>query len=578
MKVTEAILDVLRDEGIRHLFCVPGGTIDPLLESLANQTSVRPIVCAHEGGAAFMADGYARASARFGAYAVISGPGFTNTISALTTAFTDQVPLLALSGEVNTDWEGRGSFQDSSSAGVRSMDIAGSITALQLHLPKPSLTYHHMARLLRNMLSHSCRGPVHLSIPADVQRAEVPGDWAQLPRVLYQPRFVDINGCSEFWGRVGTHSKVAIFAGSGCVHSEASAELISFAERFEIPVATTMPAKGVFPEDHPLSLGVMGWFGHTPAIEALSSGQLEVLFVMGSRLNMLDTMVWSPAFRPRKALILNDINTHSVFRDFRVELPILGDARTCLETLNASASELGVHLQASRPARRQWIASLKNGGTLVDAPDHCRSDLCPIHPARAIADLRQVMPRTTMLFADSGAHGFFAAHYWKAYEPRRFFSSIKYMGSMGWAIPAAIGAKLAQPELPCAVVTGDGCMLMHGVEIQTAARYRIPLVCVILNNSALGNPKLRADKIGPAVSSLHELPTHDWAMFARSLGAHGITVTDPDELVPAFTQALGANATVVVDVRVGNYPTPTQRFDLEMGRDHRSLPLATANF
>jgi acetolactate synthase I/II/III large subunit len=221
MKVTEAILDVLRDEGIRHLFCVPGGTIDPLLESLANQTSVRPIVCAHEGGAAFMADGYARASARFGAYAVISGPGFTNTISALTTAFTDQVPLLALSGEVNTDWEGRGSFQDSSSAGVRSMDIAGSITALQLHLPKPSLTYHHMARLLRNMLSHSCRGPVHLSIPADVQRAEVLGDWAELPRVLYQPRFVDIDGCSEFWGRVGTHSKVAIFAGSGRRNSSA---------------------------------------------------------------------------------------------------------------------------------------------------------------------------------------------------------------------------------------------------------------------------------------------------------------------------------------------------------------------
>ena len=104
---------------------------------------------------------------------------------------------------------------------------------------------------------------------------------------------------------------------------------------------------------------------------------------------------------------------------------------------------------------------------------------------------------------------------------------------------------------------------MHGVEIQTAARYRIPLVCVILNNLPLGNPKLRADKIGPAVSSLHELPTHDWAMFARSLGAHGITVTDPDELVPAFTQALGANATVVVDVRVGQLSHPTRRFDLE---------------
>jgi acetolactate synthase-1/2/3 large subunit len=174
------------------------------------------------------------------------------------------------------------------------------------------------------------------------------------------------------------------------------------------------------------------------------------------------------------------------------------------------------------------------------------------------------MPRTTQLFVDSGAHAFFAGHYWTAYEPGRFFSSIKYMGAMGWAIAAAMGAQLTRPDAPCVVVTGDGCMLMNGVEIQTAARYRIPLICVVFNNSAFGNPKLRADRISPAMGQLHALPTHDWAKFAESIGALGITVDDPVDLTNAFERALAAGTTVVIDVRTGNYPTPTERFDAQI--------------
>ena len=563
MRVTRAIVDAVCREGVDHFFLVPGGTIDPLLETLATHPEAKTVVCAHEGGAAYMADGYARMSGRFGVYAAISGPGFTNTISALTTAFCDRVPLLALSGEVKTDFEGRGSFQDSSTAGVRSLDIASSITALQFHLSHPDLTYHHLARLLRAGLS--ARAPVHLSIPVDVQRGETEGSWHPLPEVAYQPRLVDMQACGAFWDVVKDSRKVAILAGSGCVHSQAGEELTRFAEAFHIPVATTMPAKGIFPEDHPLSLGILGWFGHRPAIERLLSGEVEVLFVLGSRLNMLDTLLWSRELQPRRALILNDISTSSVFRDYRVDLPILGDARECLAALNRMADEHGAGLREGIPERRRW---LEGKGSLVYHEDDLRSDLIPIHPARAIHALREVMPPSTVLFGDSGAHSFFASHYWMAPEPHRFFSSVKYMASMGWAVPAAIGAKLARPDLPVVVVTGDGCMLMHGIEIQTAARYNVPVICLVLNNSALGNPKLRADKIGPEVARLHELPTHDWAGFARSLGAEGITVEEPDELKPAFEKALEANRTVLLDVRSGNYPTPTESFDMRMGQAH----------
>lgn len=560
MKVADAIVDVLRQEGIRHVFCVPGAAIDPLLEALSRQQDVQPIVCAHEAGAAYAADGYSRASGRFGVVATTSGPGFTNTLTALATASTDRSAVLAISGEVRRDWMGRGGFQDSSQAGMRAASMATPVTALQLELGSPSLTYRHLDRLLHSMLGHASRGPVHLSIPADVQREEATGDWSTLDKRVYQPRFVDAQGCHAFWDHVGAKPKVAILAGSGCVQSGASRQLKRFAERFDVPVATTLAAKGVFPEDHPLSLGVIGWFGNHAALNALTSGELDVLFVLGSRLNMLDTLIWTGGFKPRHALIVNDIDMSGVFRDYHVSLPITGDARACLEVLNDAPQESVARLQASSVARRNWIARVKEGDVPRDAHDtHAAS--APIHPADAVVALRRVMPRSTPLFVDSGAHAFFAGHYWTTYEPAKFFTSIKYTGAMGWAIAAAMGAQLARPNEPCVVVTGDGCMLMHGIEIQTAARYGVPLICVVFNNSAFGNPKLRADRISPAMGQLHALPTHDWAKFAQSLGALGITVDSTADLSSAFEQALAAGTTVVIDVRTGNYPTPTERFD-----------------
>ncbi|QYD73492.1 thiamine pyrophosphate-binding protein [Paraburkholderia edwinii] len=575
MNVADAIVKVLRDEGIRHVFCVPGAAIDPLLEALSRQHDVEAVVCAHEAGAAFAADGYSRASGRFGVYATTSGPGFTNTMTALATAYTDRSAVLAISGEVRRDAMGRGAFQDSSAAGMRANSMATPVTALQLDLNVPALTFNHLHRLLNGMLGHATRGPVHLSIPADVQRADVAGSWSALDERLYQPRFVDAHSCGAFWDRVDAGHKVAILAGSGCVQSRAAEELKRFAERFDVPVATTLAAKGVFPEDHPLSLGVLGWCGNHAAHDALTRGELDALFVIGSRLNMLDTVMWSEGLKPRHAMIVNDINVSNVFRDYEVDLSILGDARTCLEMLNDASHEVSARLRASRAARRDWVSELKARHTSnhADVRRHARADslAASIHPGDAILALRRVMPRSTRLFIDSGAHAFFAGHYWTAYEPGRFFTSIKYMGAMGWAIPAAMGAQLGaqpgaqltEPNDPCVVVTGDGCMLMHGVEIQTAARYGVPLICVVFNNSAFGNPKLRADRVSEAMARLHALPTHDWAKFANSVGALGITVDDPLKLTHAFEQALAAKTTVVVDVRTGNYPTPTERFDEE---------------
>jgi acetolactate synthase-1/2/3 large subunit len=171
------------------------------------------------------------------------------------------------------------------------------------------------------------------------------------------------------------------------------------------------------------------------------------------------------------------------------------------------------------------------------------------------------MPRDAVLLVDSGAHRAFCGHYWEAYEPRSYISATN-LGPMGWAIPAAIGAKAARPELPLAAVTGDGCMLMHGMEIQTAARYGIAVIFVVLNNSALGNVWLRARQLGPGPAALTEIPTHDWAGFARSLGLQSATVETPDQLTPAFRAALEAEAPYLLDIRCDrSFATPVSPFD-----------------
>jgi acetolactate synthase-1/2/3 large subunit len=222
---------------------------------------------------------------------------------------------------------------------------------------------------------------------------------------------------------------------------------------------------------------------------------------------------------------------------------------------DAIASALG----AGQERRRAWMASIKQEPRLYDL-ENCSSSAKPIHPAAAVAALREVFPRDGILLIDSGAHRAFAGHYWTAYEPRTYISATN-LGPMGWAIPASIGVQCARPETRVAVVTGDGCMHMHGMEVQSAARYGLPIIFVVLNNSALSNVWLRAHQFGPLPSELTSVPDHDWAGFARSLGAQAFTVDDPAQLEQTFCSALESNTTALIDVKTDkNCPTPVYDF------------------
>lgn len=550
---TRYLLEALRAEGITHAFLVPGGLIDPFLPALADTPGIMPVVAAHEGGAACMADGYARAGGRFGVCLAIGGPGITNMVTAMAAARSDFSPVLVVSGQVPTDWEGRGGFQDSSPAALNDVMMLSPLTKSSLMVENIHLFNHHLRASLTRMLAGS-QGPVQLSLPIDIQRAAVHATWEKLDRSLYYPRFVDLEAMERLWQLLAPApptqppQRILVLAGAGVEKSDASGDLVACAERFEIPVATTLRGKGVFPEDHRLSLGVFGYAGQRPAIETILSGEVEVLLVLGSGLGQRDTMFWDRKMLPSQALVQVDIDPQVIGRTWPVQAAVAGDCGEVLRVLlQADPRRAGV-LEASIPARRAWVAEIKAKGPRCYDGENAASDAVPLHPARVVTELRRAMPRDGVLVVDSGAHRAFCGHYWEAYAPRTYLSATN-LGPMGWAIPAGIGAKAARPETPLAVVTGDGCMLMHGMEIQTAARYGLAGVFVVINNGALGNVWLRARQEGPGPMGLTELPVHDWAGFARSLGLKAATVSRPEELSAVFNQALAAGVPFLVDVR-----------------------------
>jgi acetolactate synthase-1/2/3 large subunit len=561
MVTTGYLLDAFRQEGITHVFLVPGGLIDPFLPALASTPGLTPVVAAHEGGAACMADGYARAGGRFGVCFAIGGPGITNMVTAVAAARTDFSPVIVISGQVPTDWEGRGGFQDSSPATLNDVAILQPITVSSLMVDNIHLVHHHLRASLTKMLA-GARGPVHISLPTDIQRAEVKSPWVKLDETLYNPRFVDRHGVERLWrllvpaDAASAPVRLLALAGAGVEKSGGARDLVAFAERFEIPVATTLRAKGVFPEDHRLSLGVFGYAGHRPAIDTILSDDVEVLLVLGSGLSQRDTLFWDRRMLPARGLVQVDIDPRVIGRTWPADVPVVGDCARFLQLALSYDYPLTQALENTNPQRRAWLDRIRAAGPRHYDAGNTNSAAVPLHPARVIAELRRVMPRDTVLVVDSGAHRAFCGHYWEAYDPKSYISATN-LGPMGWAIPAGIGAKAARPDLPLVVVTGDGCMMMHGMEIQTAARYGIAAIFLVINNSALGNVWLRAVKEGPGPASLTEIPVHDWAGFARSLGVQAATVHQPEELAPAFHQALAAGAPYLLDVRCDrNCPTP----------------------
>jgi acetolactate synthase-1/2/3 large subunit len=546
---TDFILRSLVANGIDHLFLVPGGLVDPFLPALGRITGLVPVVAAQEGGAAYMADGYARASGKFGACLCIGGPGTTNTVTALSAALTDESPVLLITGEVANYMQGLGLFQDASAGTYNDSLILAPVTAESYSIPDIRLLPHRMSGAVKRMLD-GVRVPVHLSVPHDLQIGDVDVDPVPLTADLLQSEPLDSEAASNLWmllGSVGSAPRVAMLVGGGIIADESSVAFVQAAERFQIPVATTEHAKGLFPEDHALSLGVFGYAGTRHATEAILNEDLDLLIVLGATLNVRDSMYWSTQLKPKLGVLSVNISAVHTGCGVQNETFVGGHGGAFARWLASAGNDVAKPLIDGIAARKQWIAAVRAKPRYYDHANTA-SDQVPIHPARMVADTRKAMPRDTVALVDSGAHRAFAVHYWDSYGPRHFLTA-SGLGPMGWAIGAGVGAKAARPQSPVVVFTGDGCMRMHGMEVQSSARAGLPVIYVVSNNRALGNVWLRVHKSGPVPAHLTETPEQDWAGFARILGADGATIRKAEELVPALEKALAANKTFVIDVK-----------------------------
>jgi acetolactate synthase-1/2/3 large subunit len=560
MKAAEYVIKGLIREGITHIFFVPGGTLDPLLMAAEKLPEIQLILSGHEGCAVFLADGYAKVSGNFGVAMGVAGPGITNMVTGIAEAYCDQTPLLIISGNVKTAVQGRGAFQDSSVNGINDQAILSSITSKQVVISHVNLVKPHLNKLLRSMLGHSSRGPVQLSFPIDIQSQDMPNDSYQpISATMRQPRFVDEVACQTIWPKLKGMTKVVIYAGNGTVISKATDELVKFAEQFEIPIVTTLAAKGIIPEDHRLSMGVLGWYGNRYATDLIINEKPEVLIVLGTRLNQTSGLALTKDILPSKTFIINDIDESHISGDHQPDIFVLGDAREFLHYLN-NAEQRDVLLK-TKAARQHWLNEWLPKSSRFYDDELYFHDKLPVHPARVAHEMRRVLPKDTILFSGEGAGSFIISHYWTCYGPGQFFTPIRTISPMGWGIAAAMGGKLANPKVPVVSITGEGTMLMHGTEIQTAARYNVPVIFVVINNHALGPLQLRAQHMENYKAEFLKIPTYDWVKFAESFGITGFLVEHPEQLAPTFEKALKLNKPVLIDIQCCNYQTPTYAYD-----------------
>ncbi|WP_051902318.1 thiamine pyrophosphate-binding protein, partial [Photobacterium sanctipauli] len=435
------VLDTIHKQGVDHIFMVPGGVVDPFLDEFGTtDKDVKAIVAANEAGAAYMADGYARASGKFGVCMGIGGPGIANMVGPLAAAYADGSPILTLAGEVPTEWDGRGGFQDASAAGLNDIGFLSQVTELALEIPQSQMVPHMLDTAMRKMLGRDQR-PVSLSFPKQIQTESIqytPSLHKCIQCENISPRAIDLSAASKLIKGMVTsclsnQTNITILAGSGAVRSEASDALLAFAEKYHIPVATTLKAKGVFPEDHPLSLGVFGYAGTQHSTLALLNSDKSnpncpnqgiadnhVLIVLGSSLNQRDTMRWDEHLKPENGIYQADVNISAFSKNYPIDYAINSDIKTLLEWLLADEqSEELKPVSETVSARQAWLGTIKDRSRFYDS-ENTLSNAIPMHPARVIHELQQLMPKETMIIGDSGAHRAFAGHYWQSQAPREY--------------------------------------------------------------------------------------------------------------------------------------------------------------
>jgi len=371
--------------------------------------------------------------------------------------------------------------------------------------------------------------------------ADIPTPSAYRPPSEYFDRRLVIEAAQEL-----VHAKwPAMLVGTGAVTSNACEEIRELAEMLNIPVATTPKAKGAFPEDHALALGVLGFSGSPRAEKYIKSGKTDVLLVVGASLNQITTLSWDPKLAPSKCLIHINIDPTEIGKSYRADIPLIGDARTIINEISFRVLRF---LTEKLPERNERIAEIQKTNMCVD-PEKLESDSVPVKPQRMVKELQDTLPENAILFVDTGNSICWAIHYMKFRKPDTFIAPLGLL-TMGYGTAAAIGGKLAAPNRPVVSLLGDGCFLMNGMEVATAVNYDIPVVWIVQNNAKLGLVhELQKFSLGnKTVATTYKRV--DVARVAEGLGANTYRIGKPNELRTILPEAIESNKPTVIDVTI----------------------------
>ncbi len=543
----QALIKSLEMEGVEVMFGLPGGAILPVYDPIID-SPIRHILVRHEQGAGHMAEGYAHATGRPGVAMVTSGPGATNIVTPLADALMDSIPIVVITGQVPSGAIGTDAFQECDTIGItRSVTKHNELITSAQDIPRVVHEAFHIATTGRP-------GPVLVDIPKDIVDPRNPNSAME----WYWPDSIDLPGYKpttkghpkmirEAARLILESRRPVIYAGGGILKARAAEVLRELAELTGIHVVTTLMARGAFPDSHPLCLGMPGMHGNYTAVTSMQKADL--LIALGSRFDDRVTGKVS-AFAPDAKIIHVDIDPAELGKVRRPDVPVVGDCRLVIEELVRAVRDLGG--AEAQPDRTEWNTTIRYWReTYPLRYDQGWEESDKLKPQFCIESLCAASPDDTIVVSGVGQHQMWSSQLWKFDHPYTWINS-GGLGTMGFAVPAAVGAKVGMPGRTVWAIDGDGCFQMTAQELVTASAERIPIKVAILNNAYLGMVRqwqeLFYEERYSEVYLSPDLP--DYKMWAEAMGCVGLRVEHPEEVGPAIEKANSIDdRPVVIDFR-----------------------------
>jgi acetolactate synthase-1/2/3 large subunit len=545
LKGTEILTKVLQEEGVDTVFGFPGGAVLDIYDQLV-KTDINHILVRHEQGAVHAADGYARASGKVGVCLVTSGPGATNTITGIASAYMDSIPIVVLTGQVNTSLIGNDAFQE--------VDIVG--------ISRPCTKHNYLVKNIEDLgrilkqafhIARSGRpGPVLVDLPKDVMQSFTEFRSKEEVRVRsYQPTYQpNMKQLARVVNLIKKAERPLIFAGGGVISAGASNELKRFAKKIQAPVTASLMGLGAFPASDPLWLGMLGMHGTYRA--NMSTSECDLLMGIGVR---FDDRVTGKiqSFASKAKIVHIDIDPTSISKNIPVHTPIVGDCRITLQKLNNLLAKES--MRGLKSIRDPWLEQISEWKAKKSLGYNQKNIIKPQFVVEKIYELTR---GKAIISTEVGQNQMWAAQYYHFEKPNSFITS-GGLGCMGFGFPAAIGAQAACPERVVVDIAGDGSIQMNIQEMATAVQFNLPVKIAILNNRYLGMVRqwqeLFYDRCY-ACTDMEAAP--DFVKLAEAYGAVGLRATKPEEVVPVLKKALAVNKPVIMDFLVereeGVYP------------------------